>query len=94
VARAEVYLHAEFHLDPPTVWPQYTNVTDRRTGQDRQDRQRSDSIGRTVLETVAQKYTIRLLKPHYNFQFVEFALENHKWYSGVTNTDEVKYYWL
>jgi len=41
----------------PTVWPQYTNVTDR-TGQDeqtdRQDRQRSDTIGRTVLQTVAQ----------------------------------------
>ena len=38
----------------PTVWPQYTNVTDR---QDRagQDRQQSDSIGRTVLQTDAQK---------------------------------------
>jgi len=36
----------------PTVWPQCTNVTDR---QDRQDRQRTDSIGRTVLQTVAQK---------------------------------------
>jgi len=35
----------------PTIWPQYTNVTDRT---DRQDRQRSDSIGPTVLETVAQ----------------------------------------
>ena len=40
-----------------TVWPRCTNVTDR---QDRQtagqtDRQRSDSIGRTVLQTVAQK---------------------------------------
>ena len=33
----------------PTVWPQYTNVTDRQTGQ------RSHSIGRTVLQTVAQK---------------------------------------
>jgi len=33
----------------PTVWPQYTNVTDRT------DRQRTDSIGRTVLQTVAQK---------------------------------------
>ena len=32
-----------------TVWPQYANVTDRQT-----DRQRSDSIGRTVLQTVAQ----------------------------------------
>ena len=33
-----------------TVWPQYTNVSDRQT-----DRQRSHSIGRTVLKTVAQK---------------------------------------
>jgi len=37
-----------FILIHPTVWSQYTNVTDR-TGQ------RSDSIGRTVLQTVAQK---------------------------------------
>jgi len=38
----------------PTVWPQYTKVTDRQTGQT--DRQRSDSVGqrwRTVLQTVA-----------------------------------------
>jgi len=41
-----------FILIHRTVWPQYTNVTDRQTGQ---DRQRSDSIGRTVLQTVAQK---------------------------------------
>ena len=33
----------------PAVWPQYTNVTDRT------DRQRSHSIGRTVLQTVAQQ---------------------------------------
>jgi len=39
----------------PTVWPEYTNVTQRQT--DRQDRQRSDSIGSTVLQTVAQKLT-------------------------------------
>ena len=48
----------------PTVWPQYTNVTDRTSRTDRQDRQdredrqtgqRSDSIERTVLQTVAQK---------------------------------------
>jgi len=44
-----------FILIRPTVWPQYTNVTDKQT--DRQDRtgQRTDSIGRTVLQTVAQK---------------------------------------
>jgi len=42
-----------FILIRPNVWPQYTNVTDR---QDRQtDRQRTDSIGRTVLQTFAQK---------------------------------------
>jgi len=45
-------LHArQVILICPTVWPQYTNVTDR-TGQ---DRQRSGGIGRTVLQTVAQK---------------------------------------
>jgi len=38
----------------PTVCPQYTNVTDRK-GHDRTDRQWSDSIGQTVLQTVAQK---------------------------------------
>jgi len=38
-----------FILIHPTVWPQYTNVTDR------QNRQRSDSIGGTVLQPVAQK---------------------------------------
>ena len=37
-----------FILMHPTVWPQCTNVTDRQTGQ-------SDSIGRTVLQTVAHK---------------------------------------
>jgi len=51
-----------FILIHPIVWPQYTNVIDR-TGQDKEtdrqtdrtDRQRSDSIGRAVLQTVAQK---------------------------------------
>jgi len=42
-------------LIPPTVWPQYTNVTDR---QDRTDRLWSDSIGRTVLQTVVLKLYI------------------------------------
>ena len=41
-----------FILIRSTVWPQCTNVTDRT---DRQDRQRTDSIGRWVLQTVAQK---------------------------------------
>ena len=45
-----------FILIRPTVWPQCTNITDRQT--DRQgttDRQRTDSIGQTVLQTVAPK---------------------------------------
>jgi len=40
-----------FILIRPTVWPQCTNVTDR-TGQ---TGLRTDSIGRTVLQMVAQK---------------------------------------
>jgi len=43
-----------FILIRATVWSQCKNVTDG-TGEDRQDRQRTDSIGRTVLQTVAQK---------------------------------------
>ena len=43
-----------FILIRKTVWPQCTNVTDRQTGQT--DRQTTVySIGRTVLQTVAQR---------------------------------------
>jgi len=42
-----------FSLIRPTVWPQYTNVTDDR--QTDSYRKRTDNIGRTVLQTVAQK---------------------------------------
>ena len=45
-----------FILIRQTVWPHYTNVTDRT------DRQRTDSIGRTVLQTVAQKR--KMLNPN------------------------------
>jgi len=44
-----------FVLIHPTVWPQYTNVTDKT------DNGRTDSIGRTVLQTIAQKSAIQLL---------------------------------
>jgi len=40
-----------FILIRPTVWPQCTNVTDRT------DRQRTDSTGRIILQTAAQKST-------------------------------------
>ena len=52
VARAETYLHAKFHLDPSNRLVTIPNVTDRQTV--RQTVQRSDSIARTVLQTVAQ----------------------------------------
>jgi len=52
VARAEAYLHAKFHLDPSNRLAT-VNQRHRQTGQT--DRQRSDSIKRTVLQTVAQK---------------------------------------
>jgi len=41
---------SSFMLIHPAVWQQYTNITERQT-----NRQRSDSIGRTVLETVRPK---------------------------------------
>jgi len=58
-------MHAKFHLDPSnclaTVHQRY-----RQTGQTRQtDRQRSDSRGPTVLQTVAQKLFISLLVSAY-----------------------------
>ena len=37
MAGDEAYLRAKFHLDP-SVWPQYTNVTDRQDRQAGQDR--------------------------------------------------------
>jgi len=47
VAWAEVYIHDKFHLD-------LFNRLATQTGRTAQDRQRSDSRGRTVLQTVAQ----------------------------------------
>jgi len=47
-----------FILIRPTVWPQCSNVADR-TGQ---DTQLTDSIGRTVLQTVAQKTVEQALR--------------------------------
>jgi len=49
VARAEAYLHGKFHLDPSN---RLTTITP--TLQAGQTDRQSDSIGRTVLQTVAQ----------------------------------------
>ena len=57
VAAAEAYLRAKFRPGPSNRLPQYTNVTNRQTRQT--DRQRAESIGRTVLQTVAQKFASR-----------------------------------
>ena len=51
VARAEAYLHAKFRLDPSN---RLASVHERDR-QDRTDRQPADSIGRTVLQTIAQE---------------------------------------
>jgi len=56
-AVAEAYLYAKFHLDPSnrlvTIHQRYI---DRETGQ---TGQRSDGIGRTVLQTVAQNQSFQ-----------------------------------
>jgi len=62
-----------FILIRQTVSPQYTNVRDR-TGQT--DRQQSDSIGRTVLQTVAQKLNLTQQK---------HAFTNQKKYTTTQN---------
>jgi len=49
--QAETYLRAKFHLDPSNRLA----TIHQRHRQDRQTGQRSDSLGRTVLQTVAQK---------------------------------------
>jgi len=51
VAEAAAYLHAKFHLDPSNRLA----TMRQHHRQDRQTGQRSDTIGRTVLQTVAQK---------------------------------------
>jgi len=51
VAGAEAYLRAKFNIDPSNRLA----TIHQRYRQDRQTGQRSDSIGRTVLQTVAQK---------------------------------------
>jgi len=56
VAWTEVYPISSGILIHATVWPQYTNVTAR------EDRQRSHSIGQTVLQTVFQKNQRKLTK--------------------------------
>jgi len=44
-----------FILIHPSIWPQYTNITDRTGLTDRW----SDSIGQTILQAVAQKTKAR-----------------------------------
>jgi len=65
-----LYLRAKFHLDPSNRLATMRE-RHRQTGQTGQDRQRSDSIGRTVLQTVGEPFhkrspknsSIQQLKP-------------------------------
>jgi len=59
VARAEAYLYAKFHLDPSN---HLATIHQRHRQTDSQDIQRSDSIGRTILQTVTQKLLPTILK--------------------------------
>jgi len=52
VAVVEAYLHAKFHIDPSN---RLATIHQRTLKTDRQERQQSDSIGRTILQTVTQK---------------------------------------
>jgi len=74
-----------------TVWPQYTNVTDRLT--DRQTErtgQRSDSIGRTVLQTVAQK---RLNRSRHRLRFGLERAQVSMYKVGCTLASDDEYHW-
>jgi len=74
-----------FILIHPTIWPQYTNVTDK------QDRHRSVSIAGIGLQRVAQKTTEPIMK--------QLTLHNAKAYAETpvsssplraSNTDDVR----
>jgi len=52
VGGTEAYLHAKFHLDPSN---RLAAIRQRHRKTDRQTGQRSDGIGRTVLQRIAQK---------------------------------------
>jgi len=70
-----------FILFRRTVWPQYTNVKDRQTGQtDRQDTQQIDSIARTVSQTVAKnaKNKLQAIKNKFKFMVVKWALHDRR----------------
>jgi len=56
VARAEAYLHAKFHLD---AFNRLATIRQRY----RQDRQQSDSVGRTILQTVDQNGHVTVPTP-------------------------------
>ena len=58
-----------------------------QTGQDRQDRQRSDSIGRTVLQTVAQKRRTTKCRTNQKSQ----TTPRRHWNTGRISTCSRKY---
>jgi len=60
VAWAEAYLHAKFHLDPSI---RLATIHQRYRLLDRQNRQRSDSIWRTVLQAVAAERCTTVVWP-------------------------------
>ena len=76
VAGAQAYLHAKFHLDPSN----HLAAIHQRYGQTSQTGQRSDSMGRNVLQTLAQKLLTLLRAQRVRFSFIRHsynAQHNH-----------------
>jgi len=71
VARAKAYLHAKFHLEPSN---RLATIHWLQTGQ---DRQQSNSIGRTILQTVGvtPKRQVRFINKYNSLQDYTFSTQ-------------------
>jgi len=79
------------HNTPTLQTDRQTDRTEQRTGQDRTDRQRSDSIERTVLQTVAQKCKTAIREMHISL----YCVYNHQlWLTTINNhfTKKMKFF--
>jgi len=91
VAGAKAYLHAKYHLDPSNHLATIHRRHRQTDKQDRTDRQWSDGIGRTILQTVAQltmNVHVRCVN-EVRFYDVVFSAE-WKVFSQCTNFEEGK----
>ena len=78
VARAETYLLAKFRLDPSN---RLATVHERHIQTGQTDRQWSDSIGRTVLQTVAQLINFPKINVYLTIKYLKYSMA-HLWYNA------------